>query len=41
MNTKVSAALKRLDSILPLVAGLESLDSDDAALYCKLINSYE
>ena len=40
MNTKVSTALQRLDSILPLVAGLKSLSSDDAALYCKLINSY-
>lgn len=40
MNTKVTTALKRLDSILPLVDGLKSLGSDDAALYCKLINSY-
>lgn len=40
MNTKISTALQRLDSILPLVSGLKSLSSDDAALYCKLINSY-
>ena len=40
MNTEVSTALKRLDSILPLVAGLKSLGSDDAVLYCKLLNSY-
>ena len=40
MNTKVSTALERLESILPLVAGLKSLSGDDAALYCKLLNSY-
>jgi hypothetical protein len=40
MNTKVNTALKRLNSILPLAAGLDSLGDDDAALYCKLINSY-
>lgn len=40
MNTEVSNALKRLDSILPLESGLKSLTNDDAALYCKLINSY-
>jgi len=40
MNTEVSNALKRLDSILPLVSGLKSLNSDAAALYCKLLNSY-
>jgi mercuric reductase len=40
MNTEVSTALKRLNSILPLVAGLKSLSDDDAALYCKLLNSY-
>ena len=40
MNTEVNTALKRLDLILPLVSGLKSLSSDDAALYCKLINSY-
>jgi mercuric reductase len=40
VNTEVNTALKRLDSILPLISGLESLSSDDAALYCKLINSY-
>lgn len=40
MNTEVSNALKRLDSILPLQSGLKSLSSEDAALYCKLLNSY-
>jgi mercuric reductase len=40
MNTEVSNALKRLDSILPLQSGLNSLSSEDAALYCKLLNSY-
>jgi mercuric reductase len=40
MNIEVSTALKRLDSILPLVAGLKALSDDDAALYCKLLNSY-
>ena len=40
MNAEVNAALKRLDSILPLVSGLRSLSGDDTALYCKLINSY-
>lgn len=40
MNTKVSAALKRLGSILPLEAGLKSLSNEDASLYCKLLSSY-
>lgn len=40
MNTEVITALKRLDSILPLVSGLKSLSGEDAAVYCKLINSY-
>ena len=40
MNKKVSEALKRLDSILPLLSGLQSLEDKDALLYCKLINSY-
>ena len=40
MNLQVNAAVKRLDSILPLVTGLKSLSSDDAKLYCKLLNSY-
>jgi mercuric reductase len=40
MDPEVSTALKRLDAILPLVAGLKSLSDDDAALYCKLLNSY-
>ncbi len=40
MDTEVNTALKRLDSILPLISGLKSLSADDASLYCKLINSY-
>ena len=40
MNTEINTALKRLDSILPLVVGLKSLSGEDVALYCKLINSY-
>jgi mercuric reductase len=40
MNTEVNTALKRLDSILPLQTGLGSLGNEDAALYCKLLNSY-
>jgi len=40
MNTDVSAALARLNAILPLQSGLESLSDDDASLYCKLLNSY-
>jgi mercuric reductase len=40
MNTEVNEALKRLDSILPLLSGLRSLNSEDASLYCKLLNSY-
>ena len=40
MNTEVSTALERLDSILPLQSGLNSLSDEDAALYCKLLNSY-
>lgn len=40
MNDEVSAALKRLDSILPLQAGLKSLGANDAALYCHLLDSY-
>ena len=40
MNSQVSTALKRLDSILPLVDGLKSLSDEDAGLYCKLLNSY-
>jgi mercuric reductase len=40
MNTQVSTALQRLDAILPLQAGLKALSSEDASLYCKLINSY-
>jgi len=41
MNTQVSEALKRLNDILPLEAGLKALSDDDAALYCKLLNSYK
>ena len=40
MHTEVTTALKRLNAILPLVAGLKSLSDEDASLYCKLINSY-
>lgn len=40
MNPDVNAAIKRLDSILPLVAGLKSLSNADAALYCQLLKSY-
>ena len=40
MNTEVSDALERLDSILPLQSGLKSLSDEDASLYCKLLNSY-
>ncbi|MDJ0780171.1 MAG: organomercurial lyase [Gammaproteobacteria bacterium] len=40
MNGKVSAALQRLDAILPLQAGLRALSAEDAALYCKLLASY-
>jgi hypothetical protein len=40
MIPEVSTALKRLDAILPLVSGLKSLNRDDAAVYCKLLNSY-
>jgi alkylmercury lyase len=40
MNTKVKVAVKRLDTILPLLSGLKSLDAGDAALYCRILNSY-
>ena len=40
INPEVNAAVKRLDSIFPPVAGLKSLSSEDAALYCKLPHSY-
>ena len=40
MSTEVLTALKRLDSILPLQAGLKSLSDNDAALYCQLLQSY-
>ena len=40
MIVKIGEALKRLDSILSLQSGLKSLSSDDAALYCQLLNSY-
>jgi mercuric reductase len=40
MNRKTSNALARLDAILPLLSGLQSLGSEDAALYCTLLNSY-
>jgi hypothetical protein len=40
MNTQTTTALERLDSILPLLSGLQSLSDEDAALYCKLLNNY-
>jgi mercuric reductase len=40
MKTEVTVAVKRLDAILPLQSGLRSLDSNDAGLYCKILNSY-
>ena len=40
MDKKTSTALERLDDILPLLSGLRSLSSEDAALYCNLLNSY-
>ncbi len=40
MDNKVNTALKRLDAILPLLSGLQSLSNEDAGLYCKLLNSY-
>jgi len=40
MDNKVNEAVKRLNSILPLLSGLQSLSDEDALLYCKLLNSY-
>lgn len=40
MDNNVNTALKRLDAILPLLSGLQSLSNEDAGLYCKLLNSY-
>jgi mercuric reductase len=40
MNERGSAALKRLDTILPLLSGLRALDDEDAGLYCKLLDGY-
>ena len=40
MRSEVSTALKRLDTILPLQAGLKALNDNDAALYCQLLQSY-
>ena len=40
MSAEVSDALKRLNDILPLEAGLNALNDDDAELYCRLLNSY-
>lgn len=40
MDNKISEALRRLDAILPLLAGLRSLDDEDARLYCSLLDSY-
>jgi len=40
MDNKVNTALERLDAILPLLSGLQSLSNEDAGLYCKLLNNY-
>lgn len=40
MDNKVNTALKRLDAILPLLSGLRSLSSEEAGLYCALLNGY-
>lgn len=40
MDSKVTTALKRLDAILPLLSGLQSLNNEDAELYCTLLNNY-
>lgn len=40
MDNKVTTALKRLDAILPLLSGLQSLNNEDAELYCMLLNNY-
>ena len=40
MDSKTDTALRRLESILPLHSGLQSLGSEDAALYCRLLDSY-
>ncbi len=40
MDNKITTALQRLDSILPLLSGLQALSNEDAGLYCKLLNSY-
>jgi mercuric reductase len=40
MDNKVNTALKRLDAVLPLLAGLRSLNDEDAGLYCKLLDGY-
>ena len=40
MDKKVNTALQRLDAILPLLSGLQSLSNEDATLYCWLLNSY-
>ena len=40
MNDKVEHALQRLGAVLPLQAGLRSLDIAEAGLYCRLLRSY-
>lgn len=40
MDNKINIALERLNDILPLQSGLQSLSHEDARLYCKLLNSY-
>ena len=40
MDSRVNIALQRLDAILPLLSGLQSLSNQDAGLYCKMLTSY-
>jgi hypothetical protein len=40
MDNKINQAINRLNSILPLLSGLQSLRDEDARLYCSLLNSY-
>lgn len=40
MSGKVEHGIEKLDSILPLLSGIQSLDSEAAALYCRLLKSY-
>jgi len=40
MNRKINIAVKRLETILPLLSGFQSLNSKDAELYCRLLNGF-